>query len=139
LAEYDYDYARETVPSGVRAVAVGWLDRDHEFRRGSVPDGFLDLLFAACRDNRWAVTRGWYRCLFCPCDRSDELPPPPRTANRGGETVFLGDAEVRFVGDQVGRWLVAPTLIFHYVEAHAYRPPDEFVDAVMAGRIAPSD
>ena len=31
-----------------------------------------------------------------------------------------------------GRVYAAPTLIWHYVTEHGYRPPDEFIDAVLA-------
>jgi hypothetical protein len=43
----------------------------------------------------------------------------------------LGSAEIRVPGSG-GRIYAAPDLIYHYVEAHGYRPPDEFVEAVMA-------
>ncbi|MDQ3933796.1 MAG: hypothetical protein M3340_04105 [Actinomycetota bacterium] len=134
-----YDYFPETVPAGVRALNVGWLDSDHEFPRGEVSEDFLDGLFVACRDHRAAVTRGLYRCPFCKTsDRPTEYPPPPATATRGKETVVLGNAEVRFLGDDPSTWLIAPTLAFHYIEAHGYRPPDVFIDAVVAQRFAPS-
>jgi hypothetical protein len=123
------------VPAGVRVLAVGWLDRDHEFPRGPVPEGFLDALFAACRDHETEVTRGLHLCPFCPIP--DEM-WPPITAERGGDAVTLGHAEVRFLGNQADTWLAAPTLIFHYVEAHAYRPPHEFIEAVSAMRLAPT-
>jgi DNA gyrase inhibitor GyrI len=31
----------------------------------------------------------------------------------------------------VGLAFVAPTLIYHYVEAHGYFPPEAFIEAVM--------
>jgi hypothetical protein len=46
---------------------------------------------------------------------------------------LLGDAEIRVVGKD-GTWLIAPTLVLHYVTEHAYRPPAEFIDAVSRGR-----
>jgi hypothetical protein len=50
---------------------------------------------------------------------------------------LLGDAEIRVVGKD-GTWLIAPTLVLHYVTEHAYRPPAEFIDAVSRGRFASS-
>jgi hypothetical protein len=134
----DYDYAPETVPAGVRAIAVGWLEVDHPFPQGPVPDAFLDALFVACRDDRSAAMRGYHYCPFCGNGRVDEV-PPPQTVQRGTDMIVLGDAEVRFVSKQSERWLIAPTLVFHYVEAHGYRPPDEFVAAVCERRVAPLD
>jgi hypothetical protein len=33
-------------------------------------------------------------------------------------------------------WLIAPTLIIHYVLQHEYPPPPEFFEAVVAERFA---
>jgi hypothetical protein len=37
---------------------------------------------------------------------------------------------MRVAGD--GRVYAAPSLVHHYVIAHGYRPPDEFIAAVLA-------
>jgi hypothetical protein len=50
---------------------------------------------------------------------------PPALLERGGS------AEIRVVG--VGRVYAAPDLIGHYVEAHGYCPPEEFIAAVLGG------
>jgi len=42
----------------------------------------------------------------------------------------LGSAEIRVVG-QDGTVYAAPDLIYHYVVVHDYRPPEEFIQAVM--------
>ncbi|WP_443062416.1 DUF7919 family protein [Streptomyces sp. NBC_00457] len=34
--------------------------------------------------------------------------------------------------------MIAPDLILHYVADHSYRPPEDFIEAVMRKRIAPS-
>jgi hypothetical protein len=51
----------------------------------------------------------------------------PETLN--GHTVCLGSAEVRVVGAGVTH--AAPDLIYHYVVRHEYRPPEEFIRAVL--------
>ncbi|WP_455755410.1 DUF7919 family protein [Streptomyces werraensis] len=33
-------------------------------------------------------------------------------------------------------WLIASDLVLHYVAVHSYRPPDSFVEAVMARRVS---
>jgi hypothetical protein len=43
----------------------------------------------------------------------------------------LGDAEVRVTGRD-GKVYAAPNLLYHYIEKHGYKPPDEFVEALMA-------
>lgn len=47
----------------------------------------------------------------------------------------LGQAEIRVAGGDL--IYAAPTLIYHYVEAHDYRPPVEFIERVLAGRALP--
>jgi hypothetical protein len=69
-------------------------------------------------------TRGWKECAFCAGE-------PPVEVDVDGERSPVGDAEIRVTGTGDRRY-AAPTLIVHYVAAHGYRPPDEFVDAVMA-------
>jgi hypothetical protein len=59
------------------------------------------------------------------------------TVERGSDWVTVGDAEIR-VGAEDGTWLVAPTLVLHYVTDHAYAPPPEFIEAVATGRFAPA-
>lgn len=51
------------------------------------------------------------------------------------EESILGSAEIR-VGLPGGRWYAAPNLVYHYVTAHNYRPPDEFIEAVLHGDVA---
>jgi hypothetical protein len=43
----------------------------------------------------------------------------------------LSSTEIRVVGRD-GRVYAAPGLVCHYVAAHGYQPPQEFVEAVMA-------
>ncbi|MFY1653539.1 hypothetical protein ACN27J_21955 [Solwaraspora sp. WMMB762] len=43
--------------------------------------------------------------------------------------VLLGHTEVR-VPSGSGAMFAAPSLIWHYVTAHSYRPPAEFIKAV---------
>ena len=79
--------------------------------------------------------RGWHQCPSCKGAASHGV--RGTKAVRDGESVSLGDAEIRVVGKD-GTWLIAPTLVLHYVTEHAYRPPAEFIDAVSRGRFAPS-
>jgi hypothetical protein len=50
----------------------------------------------------------------------------------GGVQLSLGSAEIR-VRSGAGELLAAPDLILHYVTAHGYGPPEEFVMAVLTG------
>jgi hypothetical protein len=50
---------------------------------------------------------------------------------------MLGAAEIRvFAKDGVA--YAAPTLVYHYVSVHHYKPPDEFVRALREGPLPSS-
>lgn len=112
------DMGREAFVSGDHVRAVGWLHGDHPFEHGELSPEFiakLKLLIRAERsypeDDVFGVAcAGYHTCEFCGNARG--------TANLGvpaGEALF-----------------VAPEMVLHYVDEHGYRPPDEFVAAVMA-------
>jgi hypothetical protein len=50
-------------------------------------------------------------------------------ARRSGKRVYLGNGEILVVG-ATGTAFLAPTLIFHYVAEHGYRPPAVFAEAL---------
>ncbi len=50
----------------------------------------------------------------------------------GGGELVLGSAEIRVFGSN-GVTYAAPDMIYHYVAEHEYKPPDEFIEAVLYG------
>jgi len=68
------------------------------------------------------VMRGWHICEFC--HQIVEVLGP------GGQSIILGDAEIRIKGN-AAKVYAAPNLVYHYVQAHRYRPPDEFLEALI--------
>ncbi|MFE2149246.1 hypothetical protein ACFXAO_04345 [Streptomyces lavendulae] len=69
----------------------------------------------AVQEVQWMnVCLGVHECDLCP---EDEAPD--------------GNGEVRIPGGP-GVAYAAPFLITHYVTAHGYRPPQAFIDAVLA-------
>jgi hypothetical protein len=119
LSTYTYSH----LPGGPPALNVGWLDLEHAYPQGTVPDSFLDRLWAFCRRPGFR-SGGCHGCEFCQtlwvsiCER------------RKDETLGLSSAEIRVVGRD-GTVYAAPDLIYHYVVAHHYCPPEEFIQAVM--------
>jgi hypothetical protein len=103
---------------------VGWLGPSTEFRRMVADDAFLDSLWRYCKTSI-AQTRGMHLCELCSSHHSC-------IAERAGEKLSLGSAEIR-VFSNAGDVYAAPNLIYHYVQVHQYRPPDEFIDAVRTG------
>jgi len=70
--------------------------------------------------------RGFHRCEFCKFDKPQI---GPIYAELHGETAYLGFAEIRATHPD-GTIFVAPTMIFHYVRDHKYKPPEKFIEAV---------
>ena len=93
----------------VDALNVGWLHPDYEFPVGKTDDAFRARLSYACAQSRVPPTCGHHLCLFCGC-------------YRGSREVFIRHGETIYA---------APELIVHYVIDHDYRPPDEFIEAVL--------
>jgi len=114
----EYRYLGKADPS---VLNVGWLDVAEPFPTGDVTPAELATLLRLAKEpvNR---TRGWHRCGICGVN-------PPIVAGRSDDAVQLGDAEIRVVGCD-GTIYAAPNLIYHYVEAHHYRPPDQFLKAL---------
>jgi hypothetical protein len=108
-----------------RLVAVGWLDAENSYTQGTVPDEFKTKLKELCLHP--AVTiRGFIKCPFCQIVGKDE----PVLFN--GEKMPHGSGRIYVRGKS--KKYVAHTLIFHYVTGHNYRPPDEFIEAVLHPR-----
>jgi hypothetical protein len=92
--------------------AIGWLHNRHPYRRGSVSPEFLERLrtFVKYRNEPGLPAAfGGHRCEFC------------------GQVSGWTNSGVPFNG----LLYVCPQLIVHYIEAHSYSPPDEFIAAVM--------
>ena len=92
----------------------------------------LVLLWAHCRV---AIheTRGLHRCEFCPNWTSDHFYP-----TRNGEKLLLGYSEIRVIGPS-GQSYAAPSLIYHYLSEHHYKPPDSFLSALRTGPTPPAE
>lgn len=109
------------------ALAVGWLDERKRFTTGECPKDVRDRLVDLARDPR-NILRGIHDCQFCP--RTDEFRQfQVESPTVPGEMAYLGSGEVWVTGAD-GTSYAAPTLIVHYIDAHHYLPPQEFIDAV---------
>ena len=108
---------------GLDPLAVGWIQRNDEFTTGATPEGFAGALLEFCREpHTVCAVRHRRPCPIC----GEQI-----AVTVGGQTVDLGGAEVRVLGDE--EIFAAPDLIYHYVAEHGYRPPPLFVQAVLQG------
>jgi hypothetical protein len=109
LSPYEYGFS---IPG---CVNIGWLDIDHDFEKGYVPDGFIDklkklpILFQ---------NAGYHFCQFC---ERDDKGMVSRDAMSSNIKMSIGDGVV----------YLTPSMIVHYVRDHHYKPPQEFIDSVM--------
>jgi hypothetical protein len=97
------------------ALNVGWLDPAAPFPTGDTSPEFCRKLGLLCQ-RPVQQTRGLHFCPYCPWT--------------GWPDQSAGSAEIRVAGERAV--YAAPTLVHHYVVAHGYKPPDEFVAAVLA-------
>jgi len=127
LSRYTYCEA----PGDAPAVNVGWLDGAHDYVTGDVPPEFVHCLLENLRTQRVHAYRGWQECEMCFAagDRTH-----PTTIEVDGRPYPLGDADI-LITSATGMRYDAPNLIYHYVVAHHYRPPDEFITAVLGSEL----
>jgi hypothetical protein len=110
------DLAHEcAIASGPAVRAVGWLEHGKPFPVGTLDEKFVATLKAHVGD-----TRRWLPFAVA----------GPHFCDLGGCERTAGSQNVIFPGETCV--YVAPEMIVHYVEAHPYAPPREFIAAVLA-------
>lgn len=116
-----YAYIRSL--ANAKELNVGWLSRWHSFPKGSVSNEVLTKVFLLCKSpvNK---TKGFHTCEFC---RGNAWGVP---VERDGTHLTLGSAEIRVTG-RSGIQYACPDMIYHYMKDHQYKPPQEFIDAVL--------
>ena len=109
----DLDPCRDLPVECDALTAVGWLTRESRFETGSAPEPFFRKLSELCA-MPWQpmVAAGAHACELCQFDGPQ----------------FRDNLFVPYSG----RIYAAPAAIIHYVAAHWYRPPQIFMDAVLA-------
>jgi hypothetical protein len=125
----DYTYMNSDYSSRPATKNVGWLGEGNAFEVAEPSEELLDKLWSFCKISV-AQTRGIHRCEFC-------IGKNVHFSERNGDALLLGSSEIRVFGEDKHIY-AAPTLIYHYVKVHGYKPPQEFIQAVMRGP-APSE
>lgn len=111
-----YEYDREIEPE---VLNIGWLDAAYPFPRGDTPLDFQNALRDLC-EHPMRLHRGFHECQFCPDSELERL-----------DWRRFGNGQLRVRGSN-GLWYAAPVMVHHYVARHHYRPPDEFIAAVLS-------
>jgi hypothetical protein len=112
-----------TPTDGLLVLNIGWLDKGCPFVRAATSPQFHEALRLLCQ-RPIHLHRGFHICQFCP--REDPAIWPPSDPRR------LGNGQIRVLGRDGDTWYAAPTMIYHYVVAHEYQPPEVFIEAVLA-------
>lgn len=108
------------------AFNIGWLDLAEEYVKGETSQEFQTRLWLFC----YGVvnpTRGFHLCNLC-AESANAVSVLKKTR--------LGTAEIRVFHQD--KTYAAPNLIYHYVVDHGYRPPGEFIEAVLWGPLPDS-
>jgi len=116
------------IPTGASCplVAVGWLERQHPFTTGSVSREFFGKLVDLCKDPFQPVTScGFHTSSFQQLGR---VSADFRFENE--EVTGLYHANL-FVPDGT-KIFVCPVAILDYIDRYFYKPPGEFITAVMS-------
>lgn len=117
-------YSYHKLESGANTWNVGWLDKHHPFPQRTGARGLLPILKEFCRTPVFQ-TRGLHFCEFCVDQTLVEM-------NIGDKVFYLGSSEIRVFGPGLNVY-AAPNLVYHYIEAHNYLPPLDFVQALTEG------
>jgi hypothetical protein len=96
-------------------LCVGWLAGGHHFKTGKSDDALvrqLKRVHEAGSAHRFgmAISVGLHQCDLCQFDGPTDT----------GELLVPGESVI----------YIAPRMLLHYMAAHHYSPPMEFVDAV---------
>jgi len=112
---YFPDLHIEELHFGVKAIKVGWLDSTQPYKKAGDDPRTLEKIAALITKleeiGPAVFTRGFHVCPFCRDKTSSTQ-----------FTIKIGDGKTFYD---------APHMIIHYMLAHDYMPPQEFIDAVM--------
>lgn len=106
-------------------MAVGFLEAGEPYAQGDVPVELFERLVEMLEDP-WQpfVSAGRQPCTFC------RFTGGPGTVRAGDRVAPVG-ASLLFVPGASAAY-VAPSMIAHYIDAHGYKPPEDFHQAVMS-------
>ncbi len=132
-------------------INIGWLSSRFNYEKGDIPNTLIqklkEILFIHLKnsedqkkeifDQDKAIivhenfTRGSaHECEFCQENKKIFVEPSGLEYYSGNDLFLLGRNEIIIPGLEKNRFYVLPTMIYHYILAHQYKPPQEFLDAL---------
>ena len=123
------------LPPDQQLFAIGWLERTIP-TKDDTPSRCISRLIEAFGTGLYFndLTLGVHKCGFCsdePCLQISGHPSPNVVWN--SKKLWI-KGYGHFLVRKLEKIYMAPILIIHYIVAHAYRPPDLFLDAVSNGK-----
>ena len=103
---------------GETVQSVGYLAEGYPYSKGSVSQELIDKL-RALSTTPIVIPDGVHECDLCDLKQRSSLPFSIRTG--------AGEIRVRAADGVI---FEAPVLILHYIQAHQYRPPNAFLEAL---------
>jgi hypothetical protein len=133
LSSYRYDSRNQP---GV--VHIGWLDATHLFPQGKVAPHLIEKM-KTLATKPTELYRGTHICELCSPEITSvrvEKEDPRYGSSRlqfDGHRLYcpkecMSNGEIRVA--EADTIFAAPALIIHYIEAHGYLPPAEFLNAL---------
>jgi hypothetical protein len=147
----NFSYGYSLVSPNLRN--IGWLGRNQDFPKGKVPEPIIqklkEILFLANK-NAEDISKGTfdvnkatllhtsseirgsvYKCRLCLSEhrRCISIAPLGLRYYTGNSPFELGRNDIRIPSLKKDVFYVFPTMLYHYIVEHNYRPPQEFLDA----------
>jgi len=116
-------------------IAVGWLEDGHPYTRGKVEREEIDLLAMLLADApafQPLLFMGYHLCSLCMFPRRRRKTRWRMRAT--GQRLAFDVGVFNLLVPAEGVVYATPSLVFHYVLSHHYRPPDAFWAAAWACR-----
>lgn len=122
----ELDYFGEEYSHILRA--VGWLEPGYTYSKGDVDRGVFEKLCDLLQ-KPWSPVHffGIQGCGFCRFTGGK----PTQLQRKSGIVQIPGNSVLNLFVPANDVIYVAPELIAHYIDAHGYRPPYEFIEAVL--------
>jgi hypothetical protein len=129
LTPYEYFARHETLTP--KPLNIGWLSIEAPFETGFSSQEFKDKLLKFCLDEYIVlIARGFHACEFCGLSW-EQWHNEQKDKYKNAHWASIGDGEIRVLGKSA--IYAAPALIYHYVVEHKYKPPAEFIEAILVG------
>lgn len=125
LSIYRYHVAKPMI----NVFNVGWLNSCYKYEVGSLDQNVFDkIIDVFLSDGPFNAEVGLIRGGAHECEICGEK---PYAINRNGREKVLGASEI-WVPNGNNEYYASPSMIIHYISAHGYKPPREYVDAIIA-------